>query len=216
MRTMRSFLNTSEIRSVKTSSCGGSGLGKRDRADLAAGDRRLGQIFGETESSLDAAGLGTRDVTGDTVDLRIVVRVNDDLVIRPDELEDRVDLSDRLGLNQRRKRQQRKREELLHGGTLCSFGRGADASRDSGTEARRMTRRRDDRPRPSRDRRAPRSTASTHRGPGTQNSVLSMRDSPNRECVTSPKRDDLVATRRLTKAPPARDTRVRTVELRIP
>ncbi len=110
MRTIRSFLNTSEIRSLKTSSCAGERLGERDRPDLAAGDRRLGLVFGEAEPALDPSGLGARDVAGDAPDLRVVVGVDDDLVIRPDQLEHGVDLADRLGPNQCGKRQQREHQ----------------------------------------------------------------------------------------------------------
>jgi hypothetical protein len=36
-------------------------LGKGDRADLTAGDRRLGLVLGEAEPALDAAGFRARD-----------------------------------------------------------------------------------------------------------------------------------------------------------
>ena len=55
---------------------------------------------------------------------------------------DRVDLPDRLDLNQRRKRQQRQRKEPFHWGTLCSFGAAPIPRRDGGTGARRATCRR--------------------------------------------------------------------------
>ena len=70
---------------------------ERDRADLAAGDRRFGLVLGEAERAADAAGLGARDVAGDAGDLRVVVGVDDDLVVRADELERGVDVADRLG-----------------------------------------------------------------------------------------------------------------------
>jgi hypothetical protein len=49
------------------------------------------------ERAADAAGLGARDVAGDAGDLRVVVGVDDDLVVGSDQLEDGVDLADRLG-----------------------------------------------------------------------------------------------------------------------
>ena len=97
MRTTRSFLNTSDMRSLNTSSCCGSGFAERDRADLPARDRRLGLVLGQPERALDAAGLRARHVAGDAGDLGIVVGVDDDLVVGPDQLEDGVDLADRLG-----------------------------------------------------------------------------------------------------------------------
>ncbi len=85
-------------------------LCERDRPDLPARDRRLRLVLGEPEPTLDPAGLGARDVTGHARDLRIVVGIDDDLVIRPDQLEHRVDLPDRLGPGQRGERQRREHQ----------------------------------------------------------------------------------------------------------
>src|SRR5436853_580612 len=64
--------------------------GERYRTDLLAIDRRLRLVFGNTQGALDAAGLGARHVTGDAVDIRIIVRVDDDFVVGSDEFEDRI------------------------------------------------------------------------------------------------------------------------------
>ena len=109
MRTIRSFLNTSEIRSLNTSSWAGSGRENEIGPTWQALDRRLGLVFREPEPAFDAAGLRARDVTGDTADLRIVVGIDDDLVIRSDELEYRVDLADRLGAGKPREQKQQSR-----------------------------------------------------------------------------------------------------------
>src|SRR5690606_41361493 len=72
-------------------------LAERVRPDLPAGDRRLRAVFGHAERALDAAGLRARRVAGDALHLRVVVRLDDDLVVGADPLEDGVDFADRFG-----------------------------------------------------------------------------------------------------------------------
>ena len=117
MRTTRILLNTSEIRSLKTSSWAGSGraneIGPTWRQAIDASDLSSAS----PSPPLNAAGLGPRHVAGDAADLGIVMGVDDDLVIRSDELEYRIDLSDGLGPCKARE-QQRQCEKTLHCGTL--------------------------------------------------------------------------------------------------
>src|SRR5438477_6844115 len=136
MRTTRIFLNTSEIRSVKISSCTGSDpanvigptcLQSIDASDLSSATPR---------APLMHAGLGARDVAGDTADLRIIVRVDDDLMVGSDELEHRVDLTNRVGPHERTKRQQQEDNEFLHG---MSSVPGAVASQSTGIALRRSS-----------------------------------------------------------------------------
>ena len=76
-------------------------LGKADDAGLAAGNRGIGLVFSQAECALDAAGLGARHVAGDPAHLGVVVRIDDDLVVRADELEDGVHLADGFGPGRR-------------------------------------------------------------------------------------------------------------------
>jgi hypothetical protein len=92
------------MRSFITSSCCGSGLLNAIGTGLPASDRRLGLVFGEADRALDAAGLRPRDIAGDATHHRVVVGIDDDLVVGSDQLEDGVDLADLLGAGAERQR----------------------------------------------------------------------------------------------------------------
>jgi hypothetical protein len=58
-----------------------------DRPDLAASDAGIAGILGHAQTALDAAGLRSADVAGDTLDLGIVKAVDDDFVVWSEEPE---------------------------------------------------------------------------------------------------------------------------------
>ena len=55
-----------------------------DLSGLAHRNGGVGRIFRQPESALNTAGLRLTDEYGDAVNFRIVVRLDDDLMIRPD------------------------------------------------------------------------------------------------------------------------------------
>src|SRR6185437_1157967 len=68
-----------------------------DRPDLAAGDRRLAGILGQPDRALDAPGARMAHVAGDARHLRIVERLDHDLVVGAEPLEAIADRADLLG-----------------------------------------------------------------------------------------------------------------------
>ena len=89
--------------------------GKRNRADLAAGDRRLGLVFRQTEGALDTAGLGARHIAGHAIDLGVVIGFDHYLVIGADQDEGRGYFTDLIGTHARDERQrQEDGREFFH------------------------------------------------------------------------------------------------------
>ena len=60
---------------------------------MTAGNRSLALIFRQTDGPRDAACLGAGDVAGDPADERVVIGFDDDLVVRTNQLEGRIDLT---------------------------------------------------------------------------------------------------------------------------
>jgi hypothetical protein len=61
-----------------------------DRSGFAHRNGGVGRIFRQPESALNTADLRLADEYGDAVDLRMIVRLDDYFMIRPDQLELRV------------------------------------------------------------------------------------------------------------------------------
>ncbi len=68
------------------------------RSSLAHGDGGVGRIFRQPERAFDPACLRLADENGDAVDFRIIVGFEDDFMIRPDQLELRIDRTDYVPL----------------------------------------------------------------------------------------------------------------------
>lgn len=58
-----------------------------DRSGLAHRDRGIRRILRQPDSAFDATCLRLADEYSDAVDFRIIVRLDDDFMIRPDQLE---------------------------------------------------------------------------------------------------------------------------------
>ena len=71
-------------------------------------------VLRKAQPALDAAGLGPRDVAGDSLHAGVVIGVNDDLVVGPDELEHGVDFAHLFRVGGGRGGQQGQDEEALH------------------------------------------------------------------------------------------------------
>src|SRR5690348_12123869 len=85
-----------------------------DRTHALAIDRRLRLILGNAEGALDAAGFCARDVARDAAHAGVVMRVDDDLVVGPDQLEDGVDFADGFGRREWSERQQQQGNTSVH------------------------------------------------------------------------------------------------------
>src|SRR6185436_812359 len=79
----------------------GQRLAEADRRRRPARDREARRILGDAQRPLDAAGLRARHVADDPGHLRIVERLDDDLVVGTEPLERRVDGADLLAARER-------------------------------------------------------------------------------------------------------------------